>query len=41
MRCVVQRVAHASVTVNEQKIAAIGAGYLVLVGVEDGDGETI
>lgn len=39
MRCVVQRVAHASVTVNEQKIAAIGAGYLVLVGVEDGDGE--
>ena len=39
MRCVVQRVARASVTVNEQKIAAIGAGYLVLVGVEDGDGE--
>ena len=39
MRCVVQRVAHASVTVNEQKIAAIGAGYLVLVGVEEGDTE--
>ena len=39
MRCVVQRVARASVTVEGQKIAAIGAGYLVLVGVEDGDGE--
>ena len=39
MRCVVQRVARASVTVNEQKIAAIGAGYLVLVGVEEGDTE--
>ena len=41
MRCVVQRVAHASVTVNEQKIAAIGAGYLVLVGVEDGENDMI
>ena len=39
MRCVVQRVARASVTVEGQKIAAIGAGYLVLVGVEEGDTE--
>ncbi len=39
MRCVVQRVARASVTVEDQKIAAIGAGYLVLVGVEEGDTE--
>ena len=34
-----QRVARASVTVEGQKIAAIGAGYLVLVGVEEGDTE--
>ena len=40
MRCVVQRVTHASVTVDEQLISEIGAGYLVLVGVEDGDTES-
>ena len=39
MRCVVQRVTHASVTVDEELISEIGAGYLVLVGVEDGDTE--
>ena len=39
MRCVVQRGARASVTVEGQKIAAIGAGYLVVVGVEEGDTE--
>jgi len=40
MRCVVQRVSRASVTVDEIKISEIASGYLVLVGVEDGDTET-
>ena len=34
-----QRVSEAGVVVNEEEIAAIGAGLLVLVGVEKGDGE--
>jgi D-tyrosyl-tRNA(Tyr) deacylase len=34
-----QRVTRASVTVDEERIAAIGKGLLVLVGVERGDGE--
>ena len=40
MRCVVQRVSRASVTVDEVKISEIASGYLVLVGVEDGDTES-
>ncbi len=41
MRLVIQRVSHASVTVNGEIVAAIGLGYLVLVGVthDDDDGK--
>jgi D-tyrosyl-tRNA(Tyr) deacylase len=38
MRAVVQRVSSASVTVEGQRVAAIAAGLLVLIGVRDGDG---
>lgn len=37
MRLVVQRVAHASVTVEEQVIGAIQQGFLVLIGIEQDD----
>ena len=39
MRALVQRVSEAGVSVGPEEIAAIGAGLLVLVGVEQGDGE--
>ncbi len=39
MRCVVQRVSSASVTVNGQIVGQIGKGLMVLVGVSQGDGE--
>lgn len=39
MKAVLQRVTHASVTVEGQKIAGIGRGLLVLLGVSDGDSE--
>ena len=39
MRCVVQRVSHASVKVGDEWISQIGRGYMVLVGAEDGDTE--
>jgi D-tyrosyl-tRNA(Tyr) deacylase len=38
MRAVVQRVSKARVTVDERVTGEIGAGLLVLVGVEQGDG---
>lgn len=38
MKVLVQRVTRASVTVGEETVAAIGAGALVLLGVERGDG---
>jgi D-tyrosyl-tRNA(Tyr) deacylase len=38
MRLILQRVSSASVSVEGETIAAIGAGVLVLVGVEKGDG---
>mmetsp|Transcript_47652 Transcript_47652/g.119981 ORF Transcript_47652/g.119981 Transcript_47652/m.119981 type:complete len:158 (+) Transcript_47652:239-712(+) len=38
MRCVVQRVLGASVTVDGKETARIGPGLLVLVGVASGDG---
>ena len=37
MRTVVQRVRHASVTIDEQCVASIGQGMLLLVGFEDSD----
>ena len=37
MRFVVQRVTHASVTVDDAVIGRIGKGFLVLIGVADGD----
>ena len=37
MRTVVQRVRHASVTIDEQCVASIGQGMLLLVGFEDAD----
>ena len=33
MRCVVQRVSEASVTVEGETVGAIGRGYMTLVGV--------
>ncbi len=39
MRAVVQRVRRAGVTVAEEKIASIGKGLLVLLGVAQGDDE--
>ncbi len=40
MRAVIQRVSSAGVTVAGDKIATIGAGVLVFLGVETGDAET-
>ena len=37
MRAVIQRVSEASVTIAGEKVAAIGHGLLVLLGVEDAD----
>lgn len=39
MRCVIQRVTRASVTVEGEKVSEIGDGFLVLLGAEEGDGE--
>jgi len=38
MRVVIQRVSHASVTINGTCKSAIGKGQLILVGIEDSDG---
>jgi D-tyrosyl-tRNA(Tyr) deacylase len=40
MRCVIQRVRRASVTVEDELVAAIGPGMLILAGVEKGDRES-
>jgi D-aminoacyl-tRNA deacylase len=37
MRVIIQKVSQASVTVDEEIVAQIGAGLLVLVGIEDAD----
>ena len=37
MRCVVQKVTRASVTVAGELVGEIGMGYMVLVGAEEGD----
>ncbi|WP_321333998.1 D-aminoacyl-tRNA deacylase [uncultured Bacteroides sp.] len=39
MRIVIQRVAHASVTINNTCKSAIGKGLLILVGIEEADGK--
>ena len=39
MKLILQRVAYASVYVDEEKIASINRGILVLFGVEKGDGK--
>lgn len=39
MRAVLQRVSRASVTVERREVGAIGVGWLVLLGVERGDGD--
>ena len=39
MRCVVQKVTRASVTVDQELVGKIGSGFMVLVGVENGDTE--
>ena len=39
MRAVIQRVTHASVTINGERASSIGKGYLVLVGCENADNE--
>lgn len=41
MKFVIQRVAHASVTVNEQVIGKISKGFLVLIGVSQEDNEQV
>lgn len=40
MRLVIQRVARASVSVGQMTVSEIGAGLMILVGVETGDTET-
>lgn len=39
MRIVIQRVSHASVTINGTVKSQIGRGYLILLGIEESDGE--
>jgi D-tyrosyl-tRNA(Tyr) deacylase len=39
MKCVIQRVRRASVSVGDDVVASIDTGLLVLAGVEKGDGE--
>ena len=39
MRVVIQRVGHASVTINGTCKSAIGKGLLILVGIEETDGQ--
>ena len=41
MRFVIQRVQHASVTVDNEVIGKIGRGYMVLIGVCDADDEAV
>ena len=41
MKSVIQRVQHASVTVENEVIGKIGRGYMVLIGVSDSDDEAV
>lgn len=37
MKAVIQRVKHAAVTVDGEAVGKVGEGYMILVGVQDGD----
>lgn len=37
MKAVIQRVKHAAVTVDGETVGKVGEGYMILVGVQDGD----
>ena len=39
MRIVIQRVSHASVTINQQEKSSIGTGFLILLGIGKDDTE--
>lgn len=39
MRCVIQRVTHASVTVEDELVSRIENGFMVLIGAGEDDGE--
>lgn len=39
MKAVIQRVSHASVTIDSKKVSEISKGLLVLVGIEDADSQ--
>lgn len=39
MKAVIQRVSNASVVINSEKVADIGVGLLILVGIEDADSQ--
>lgn len=39
MRIIIQRVSHASVTINQQVKSSIGAGFLILLGISKDDTE--
>ena len=39
MRAVIQRVSHASVTVDDETVGSIGAGLVVLIGIHQDDDE--
>ena len=39
MRCVIQRVSEASVTIDDKIKSSIGKGLLVLVGIEEADND--
>lgn len=41
MKALVQRVREASVTVSGEKVASIGTGYLVLLGIRKGEGPAV
>ena len=39
MRCVIQRVTRARVTVDHETVGQIASGFMVLAGVQEGDTE--
>jgi len=41
MKALIQRVSHASVEVNSERVGEIGPGLLVLLGIDKGDNEAV